>query len=100
MFGDPKDSKTSLETAMSQVCPKSVLSGVAEKILRMAESPTDAQTLMGAVGHTNRTRFRSAIMKPLMDAGLLEPTIPDKPRSSKLKYRLTQKGQELMLDHG
>ena len=88
---------------MSQVCPKSVLSpypsGVAEKILRMAESPTDAQTLMGAVGHTNRTRFRSAIMKPLMEAGLLEPTIPDKPHSSKQKYRLTQKGQELILYH-
>ena len=103
MFGYPNDSKNQLEPAdvssLSQVCPKSVPSGVAEKILRMAESPTDAQMLMGAVGHTNRTRFRSAILKPLIEAGLLELTIPDKPRSSKQKYRVTERGMTLIQNY-
>jgi len=33
-----------------------------------------------------------SVLKPLLDNGLLEMTIPEKPRSSKQKYRLTQKG--------
>ena len=62
----------------------------------MAVSPADAQTLMVAVEHTNRTRFRSVILNPLVVAGLLEPTIINKPRSSKQRYRLTEKGRTLI----
>jgi len=31
-----------------------------------------------------------------MDLGLVEMTIPDKPRSSQQKYQLTAKGQEAL----
>jgi hypothetical protein len=31
-----------------------------------------------------------------MKGGLIEMTVPDKPRSSKQKYRLTVKGRELL----
>ncbi len=44
-------------------------------------------------GRTNRTKFRSQVLQPLIVNGLIEMTIPDKPRSSKQKYRLTEKGQ-------
>ena len=32
----------------------------------------------------------------LLASGLLEMTIPDKPRSSKQRYRLTAKGREFL----
>jgi len=47
---------------------------------------------MKSIGQTNRTRFRNQFIKPLINIGLLEYTIPDKPQSSKQKYRTTEKG--------
>lgn len=38
----------------------------------------------------------NSILKHLLDSGLLEMTIPDKPRSSKQKYRLTEKGRRFL----
>jgi len=51
---------------------------------------------MTLIGRSNRTKFRDQVIKPLLAAGWLEMTIPDKPRSSKQKYRLTAKGQALV----
>ena len=50
--------------------------------------------LMTISGRKNRTKFRDQVLKPLINAGLVEMTIPDKPRSSKQKYRLTGNGRE------
>jgi ATP-dependent DNA helicase RecG len=53
-------------------------------------------TLMATVGRTNRTKFRDQVLGPLLTNGLLEMTIPDKPTSSRQKYRLTQKGRAIL----
>ena len=42
--------------------------------------------------------FRLVYLRPALDAGLIEMTIPDKPRSSKQKYRLTDKGRQALRD--
>jgi ATP-dependent DNA helicase RecG len=52
--------------------------------------------LMAAFGRSNRTKFRDQVLNPLIEAGSIEMTIPDKPRSSKQEYRLTQKGRALL----
>jgi ATP-dependent DNA helicase RecG len=39
--------------------------------------------------------FRKAYLLPALDQGLIEPTIPDKPTSSKQRYRLTASGRAL-----
>jgi hypothetical protein len=44
-------------------------------------------------GRTDRTKFRDQVIAPLLEAGLLEMTIPDKPRSSKQQYRITEAGR-------
>ena len=49
--------------------------------------------LMEIEGRSDRNKFRDQVLRPLLDAGLVEMTIPDKPTSSKQKYRLTEKGK-------
>jgi len=49
--------------------------------------------LMAIDGRTDRTKFRHQVIQPLMEQGLLEMTLPDKPTSSQQKYRLTEQGQ-------
>jgi len=43
-------------------------------------------------GRTDRTKFRDQVVAPLLEAGLLKMTIPDKPRSSKQQYHTTDAG--------
>jgi len=54
--------------------------------------------LMELLGRANRTKFRDQVLNPLIRAGFVEMTIPDKPRSSKQKYRLTEKGRKVIQD--
>jgi ATP-dependent DNA helicase RecG len=49
--------------------------------------------LMAVVGRSNRTKFRDQVLNPMLEAGLIEMTIPDKPTSRLQKYRLTEKGR-------
>jgi len=93
---EPGQLKTTSVLSLSQVCPKSVPSHLAKLIMQAATAPGDLLTLMALAEHTNRTRFRKTVLQPLIDAGLLEPTIPDKPRSSKQQYRLTSLGREIL----
>jgi ATP-dependent DNA helicase RecG len=43
-----------------------------------------------------RTKFRNQVLRPLLDAGFIEMAIPDKPTSSKQKYRLTEAGKQIL----
>ena len=81
---------------LSQVCPESVPSDLFLQLLDMTREPTSLGTLMKIFGQTNRTRFRKAVLRPLLDSGILAMTIPDKPSSSKQKYRITAKGVALL----
>ncbi len=78
-----------------QVGTKLGLSSDQVKILRNCLTENMIGDLMHMVGRSNRTKFRDQVLKPLMDTGWLEMTNPEKPRSSKQKYRLTPKGEEL-----
>jgi predicted transcriptional regulator len=47
---------------------------------------------MKLLDRSDRTKFKKQFLNPLLDEELIEMTIPDKPTSSKQKYRLTEKG--------
>jgi ATP-dependent DNA helicase RecG len=49
---------------------------------------------MAPSGRTDRTKFRDQVVTPLLGAGLLELTVPDKPRSPRQQYRTTAAGRE------
>ena len=72
---------------LSQVGTKSGLSRDQVDIIRNCLKEKPIRELMQVAGRSNRTKFRDQVLKPLMEAGWLEMTIPDKPRSSKQKYR-------------
>jgi ATP-dependent DNA helicase RecG len=87
---------TDLGRASSQVGPKSVLSVAQVQVLEIAGVPSNLPELMAPSGLKNKTRFRDQVIVPLLDAGLLEMTIPDKPRSSKQQYRITEAGRAVL----
>ena len=51
---------------------------------------------MALAGRTNRTKFRDQVLNPLLKAGFIEMTIPEKPNSSKQRYRTTVAGREML----
>ena len=52
--------------------------------------------LMTRLGLHNAEHFRKAYLQPALQAGYLERTIPEKPHSSRQRYRLTTKGQAVI----
>lgn len=69
------------------------------EIMRKCLEESGIMELMAIAGRTDRTKFRHQVLTPLINEGLLEMTIPDKPRSSKQKYRLTEKGRGWLAGH-
>ncbi len=59
-----------------------------EKLMNViGNSPKSGNELMKLIGIKHRPTFRKNYLLPAMDLGLIEMTIPDKPNSSKQKYR-------------
>lgn len=52
------------------------------------------QQLKTALGLKDDEHFRKTYLLPAVEAGLIEMTRPEKPRSSRQRYRLTDKGRE------
>lgn len=54
------------------------------------------QELMESLGLKDRKHFSDAYQQPALNGGMLEMTIPDKPQSSKQRYRLTEFGHAIV----
>ncbi len=63
-----------------------------EKLLSFIEAPMSMQDMMELLSWKNRTKFREKYINPLIENGIIQMTIPDKPKSSKQQYYLSQKG--------
>ena len=79
-----------------QVGPKSAPSRPQEQLLEFARQERSFTELMEILGWRDRTKFRNKFVRPLIDAGWLSMTIPNKPRSSKQRYITTDEGLQVL----
>jgi ATP-dependent DNA helicase RecG len=87
------------DRATPQVGTKLALSRHQVEILEKCRESTALVDLMVIADRSDRTKFRRQGLTPLIEAGLLEMTIPDKPTSSNQRYRLTDAGQRWLSQH-
>ena len=59
------------------------------------EGEIDRETLQSKIGIKHRQHFRNAYLKPSLDEGYIEFTLPNEKQSKLQKYRLTAKGLAL-----
>jgi len=95
MFG--KEQKETIQVR-DQVGTKSGLSQNQMNVICNLMEDKGITDLMLVLRRSSRTKFRDQVLNPLIKAGLIEMTIPDKPRSSLQKYRLTAKGRALLTE--
>ena len=82
---DVSGSKKGLRLSIDKITQDQV------KILKNCDNENTAAELIKILKRTNRTKFKKSILDPLIDFGFFELTIPEKPKSPKQKYRLTDK---------
>jgi len=75
--------------ATDQVTKERIIS-----LLNFCKIPRSRQEMQKFLGLQDREYFRQEILAPLITAGLLTPTIPDKPSSPKQKYVIVEKSDE------
>ncbi|MBB4404244.1 MULTISPECIES: RNA-binding domain-containing protein [Rhizobium/Agrobacterium group] len=73
------------------------LTEVQWRLVGYADVPRSLAELMAYAGYRQRPHFVATHMEPLLTGGVLRPTIPDKPRSSRQRYVLTETGIQLKL---
>ena len=75
-----------------------VTAQVIAQVVLYCREPRATKEIMGILELKHWKTFRSNYLQPLLDDGWLEMTVPDKPTSSKQKYRLTAKGRKLLTE--
>jgi ATP-dependent DNA helicase RecG len=66
-------------------------------LLQACEEPATLTELMFQLGYRSRKHFRAAIVGNAINKGFIERTSPDKPQSRFQRYRLTEKGKEILV---
>jgi len=83
-----------MATATPQVGPQ------VGKRLQVIQGEMSREGLQAALGLQDRKSFRERYLRPALGAGLIEMTIPDKPKSRLQHYRLTDRGRQWLLEQG
>ena len=86
---DKKATEQVTEQATEQVTEQ------VKKLILIMENAQSREELMQLLNLSHREYFRAEFLQKSIELELVELTIPDKPKSSKQKYRLTEKGKKL-----
>jgi len=63
-------------------------------VLGLCLTECSMKELLEHFGRSNRTKLREQVLLPLLASGLIAMTIPEKPTSSKQRYRITESGRK------
>jgi len=85
-------------TSAPQVAPQ--VTPQVGKLLVAIQGEMSREALQAALSLSDRKSFRDRYLKPALDEGLIERSIPDKPNSRLQKYRLADKGRHWLAQHG
>lgn len=66
------------------------------ELLAALDGEMSREELQAALKLSDRKYFRERYLKPALAGGLIEMTVPDRPRSRLQKYRLTGGGRRWM----
>lgn len=66
-----------------------------KNIVKQVERSMTRASIQAKLNIRHRDYFREEFLDPAIEQAFIEMTIPDKPRSSKQRYRLTKKGEAL-----
>jgi hypothetical protein len=82
-----------ISSGFSVTCIKAtqVTPQVKKLLLAVSEEMTRGE-MQKAMNLSDRENFRKEYLLPVLKQGLMEMTIPDKPKSRNQRYRLTSKG--------
>jgi ATP-dependent DNA helicase RecG len=69
-----------------------------KKLLKILVGEMTREDLQAALKLQDRKSFRELYLEPALSAGLIEMTIPDKPKSRNQRYRLTEKGKNVLME--
>ena len=73
-----------------------VTAQVTAQVVAFCREPRSARKIMEMLGLKHWKTFQSNYLNPLLEAGFIERTIPEKPKSRLQKYRLTEKGKNVL----
>lgn len=87
------------QPAIEHVQPLVQLTDTQWQVVSHADVPRSLAELMEHTGYSQRPYFKAQHIDPLLTGGILRMTVPDKPRSSKQRYVLTEAGIKLRAWH-
>lgn len=90
MFGSKEPTQSSTQLPTQSTDP------VMRLLMALIPEEKSSGNLREILGIRHRPTFRDNYLHPAIEADLIEYTIPDKPRSSKQKYRLTEAGRQAL----
>lgn len=81
----------------SKISDKNIhlISAAIDLLCMLKDGSLSANYLSNTLNISSARRLRRNILSPMIDMGYVEMTNPDKPKSSKQKYRLTEKGRKI-----
>ena len=94
----------SMAAEVSRISKKHVTEQVTEQVRSLLfclkTKPLGRRDAMVCIGLSSRPTFVYDYLKPAIQAGFVEMTLPNSPKSPTQKYRLTTKGKDFLAKEG